>query len=604
MENTIITKRYAYDYMSIRHKNIKEKLQKEHEQLISNAAKYHANIVEGFSRSTVYGKSFSPKAPNIRFAEDIYGNWKRDWENKTFEEMLDLLRINDKRISGMEDSEFDKAAEKEIKELTDAWNTKEMFQWNDPLNYQGLEHTDYNIFLDLFYRDSKGNYTLFYNTESDTVEYKPNIDDSNGIVFTKGMLREVYRDYAKPFTEQQDRIRIVNDVYDNRIRSNYSIYAYSPLRDWVNGLVNKWDGTKRLDTLFIDHLGADDTPLTRKITRYWFINAIRCLHAPCKHSFQHMLVLVGESNCGKSCVMEKLFTINDKSYYTYEVAMNDTEQKLGAILASKWALGFSERTGITKEDNNQQKKFMDLLNSPISYLKKYQNEVTVYKPHNCVFVTTNDRKLLNDYTVQYNKRYWILNCHGTEKDFLEKNGPARIEEVVEQVWAEAQYYYLQDPDAFLELNEEDVEQLRKFQTDYQTITQEEVTEKVAEIVNQDYYVDYKGKGDSRHSEFENESKFVKQVNGDLYSIDTTLPKQRANCIPVRWLRDYCKKYLKWDSRYDNFFKQAMEDLGWSKKVVKMFGKSTKCYFNLFVFEGEKNSEDEEITDYFKHNGLQ
>lgn len=594
----INTQKYLFDYVTIRHNNLKNKLQKEHEERIDKAVKYHAQNFRQLTKNYVNGKSFIPYTDDIKFAESVYGNWEKDWANKPFTDALELLRIYDSRFAGMSEDEYLKFAEREIKELTDAWNTKELFQWNDTLNYSGLEDENYDIFLDLFYRDDKGNFTLFYNTMADKVEYKSNIYDEKGKVFNKVMLRKTFRNYAKQFTTGKDTI--VDDVYDSRIRSDYSIYAYNPLRERLLSLsVKGQDNEERLETWFIRHQKVEDTPITRKISKNWILNAVRCVLFPCKYSFQHMLVLEGASNCGKSCIMEKMFTLDGKSYYTYNVAMNDPEQKVGAILSSTWALGFSERTGITKDDNNQQKKFIDMLNSPISYQKKYQNDVTEYEPHNCVFVTTNDKKLLNDYTVQYNKRYWILHCNMTEKEFLETNGPARIEEEVEQLLADAVRMVLKNPDINLELTDADVEELRKLQVDYQTITQEDVTEKLAEIVNQDYYVAYKGNGDSRHSEFENESKFVKQVNGDLFSIDTSLPKQRANCFPVRWLRDYCKKYLKWDGRYDTFFEQGMEDLGWSKKVVKMLGRSTKCYFNLFVIEGEKNSEDDDVTDFFK-----
>ena len=42
--------------------------------------------------------------------------------------------------------------------------------------------------------------------------------------------------------------------------------AYHPIRDYLDKLP-PWDKTPRADTLFIDYLGAEDTPYTRAVTR-------------------------------------------------------------------------------------------------------------------------------------------------------------------------------------------------------------------------------------------------------------------------------------------------------------------------------------------------
>ena len=48
-----------------------------------------------------------------------------------------------------------------------------------------------------------------------------------------------------------------------------------PVREYLSGLV--WDGVPRLDTLFIDYLGADDSSYTRAVTRKMFVAAVaRC----------------------------------------------------------------------------------------------------------------------------------------------------------------------------------------------------------------------------------------------------------------------------------------------------------------------------------------
>lgn len=67
-----------------------------------------------------------------------------------------------------------------------------------------------------------------------------------------------------------------------------------PVREYLNDLM--WDGQGRMDTLFIDYLGAADNEYTREVTRKSLIGAVaRILSPGCKHD--HTLVLVGPQGC-------------------------------------------------------------------------------------------------------------------------------------------------------------------------------------------------------------------------------------------------------------------------------------------------------------------
>ena len=48
-------------------------------------------------------------------------------------------------------------------------------------------------------------------------------------------------------------------------------HSFHPVCDWLTGL--SWDGTRRLDRLLIEYLGADDTALNRKLGALWLIGA-------------------------------------------------------------------------------------------------------------------------------------------------------------------------------------------------------------------------------------------------------------------------------------------------------------------------------------------
>lgn len=52
-------------------------------------------------------------------------------------------------------------------------------------------------------------------------------------------------------------------------------HAYHPVRDYLNSLT--WDGVERLDRLFIDYMGAEDTPYVRAVTRKSVVAAVAVL---------------------------------------------------------------------------------------------------------------------------------------------------------------------------------------------------------------------------------------------------------------------------------------------------------------------------------------
>jgi predicted P-loop ATPase len=78
---------------------------------------------------------------------------------------------------------------------------------------------------------------------------------------------------------------------------------YNPLLDFLNGL--KWDGTARLDTAIIRHLGAEDSDYVRAATRAWHIGVMQRLRHPgCK--FDNVLTLLGEEGLLKSTYFREM----------------------------------------------------------------------------------------------------------------------------------------------------------------------------------------------------------------------------------------------------------------------------------------------------------
>lgn len=200
-----------------------------------------------------------------------------------------------------------------------------------------------------------------------------------------------------------------------------------PVREYLQSLV--WDGTKRVDTLFVDYLGAEDTEYTRTVTRKALIGAVARIMAPgCKHD--HMLVLIGPQGCRKSTTLSKLgkswfsdslYTVNGKEAY---------EQ-----LQGYWLIEMAEMAAISsrKTDLEQIKQFISKQSD--SYRAAYARR-TQERPRQCAFFgTTNDDEFLRDPTG--GRRFWPVTVTGAEPEIAD----ALTEEVIDQVWAEVMVRY-------------------------------------------------------------------------------------------------------------------------------------------------------------------
>ncbi|MCG6197532.1 virulence-associated E family protein, partial [Anoxybacillus sp. LAT_38] len=80
-------------------------------------------------------------------------------------------------------------------------------------------------------------------------------------------------------------------------------HSFDDVKAYLAGL--SWDGVRRLDTLFIDYLGAADTAYTRAVTRKSIVAAVaRAMVPGCK--YDTMPILTGPQGLGKSTLLRLL----------------------------------------------------------------------------------------------------------------------------------------------------------------------------------------------------------------------------------------------------------------------------------------------------------
>lgn len=199
------------------------------------------------------------------------------------------------------------------------------------------------------------------------------------------------------------------------------------VRDYLKALV--WDGQRRIDTLFIDYLGAEDNVYTREATRKTLVAAVARVYQP-GVKFDTMTVLIGPQGTNKSTIIRKLGRLWYSDSLTTVVGKEAFEQLRGF-----WILEMGELTALKKAEVESIKHFTSKVED--SYRNAYGRHVSRY-PRQCIFIgTTNRWDFLTDRTG--NRRFWPLDIHPenvTKDVWKDMTG-----EEIDQIWAEAVAVY-------------------------------------------------------------------------------------------------------------------------------------------------------------------
>ena len=232
-------------------------------------------------------------------------------------------------------------------------------------------------------------------------------------------------------------ISYVDSHYGTFSSSNYQIAvtkvaddrSYHPVREFLDSLP-VWDGEKRVDTLLVDYLGAEDNPYVRSVMRKTLCAAIARVNNP-GVKFDYMPVLNGPQGIGKSTIIAKLGC----DWYTDSVSITDMNDKTAAEkLQGHWIIEIGELAGMKKADIDKVKAFVSRQDD--KYRASFGRRVTPHPRQSVFFGTTNSEKgYLRDITG--NRRFWTVKTPGSQgKQAWRITGAD-----VRQIWAEALVYY-------------------------------------------------------------------------------------------------------------------------------------------------------------------
>ena len=198
---------------------------------------------------------------------------------------------------------------------------------------------------------------------------------------------------------------------------------YHPIRDYLEEIA--WDGTRRIETLFIDYLGAENNVYTRTVTRKAMVAAVARVFVP-GIKFDYMLVLVGKQGIGKSHIISLL------GQNWYSDSLNTVQGKEAyEQLQDAWLIEMAELSATKKAEAEAVKHFISKRED--IYRVAYGKRVTKF-PRQCVFFgTTNDNDFLRDKTG--NRRYWpvVVGINKSNKNLWTD----MTQNEIDQIWAEA-----------------------------------------------------------------------------------------------------------------------------------------------------------------------
>lgn len=224
---------------------------------------------------------------------------------------------------------------------------------------------------------------------------------------------------------------IIDDALQEVTQDN----KFHPVREYLRGIT--WDGECRLDTLFIDYIGAEDTEYIRAVTRKWMCGAVARVMDP-GVKFDTAIVLYGSQGLGKSLIIERL----GRKWFNNSLVDIKTKDALEQIQGS-WIVELAELAPTYKNDNEIVKAFISRTSD--RFRSPYGRRTEEY-PRQCVFAgSTNNLMFLKDRTG--NRRFWPITG---DKDRKTKNSWDLSKDEIDQLWAEAFVYWSEGEPLVLE----------------------------------------------------------------------------------------------------------------------------------------------------------
>ena len=339
-----------------------------------------------------------------------------DGDKKSFRDMCEFaMQVDEVKVLAA--NERLALAEEDFSADGDDWKTRLKYQPKTSL----LENSVYN--LNLILNNDPDFRNFAYNELANRIQVTGSLpwERPEGNKFWRdadtAQLKSIIDIRYLPFSSRNHDVAFTKIADDRR---------FHPIRDYLDSLP-AWDGTKRVEDVFIKYLKADDTDYIRTVTRKTFAAAVARIYVP-GIKFDCVPVLDGDQGIGKSTIVKDLVTAD---YYSETLSLTDMDDKSGAEkLQGFWVVEIAELAGMRKADIEKVKAFLST--SDDKYRPSY-GKVVESHPRQCIVIATvnGERGYLRDITG--NRRFWIIKVHQKKQ----KKTWSFTEEYRQQFWAEA-----------------------------------------------------------------------------------------------------------------------------------------------------------------------
>lgn len=278
-----------------------------------------------------------------------------------------------------------------------------------------VEHEKPSIW-NLFAQCKERSHTASFNRRATTSKW----EDSDTVSYMKHLTNRYSCSFHK------------NTVID-AIEQSATENMYDPLVNYLG--LHVWDNKPRIEQVFQQHLGVEDSEYIRAVAKVFFVGAVkRAMEPGCQ--YPTMLVIVGEEGGGKSkfpAVIAKY-----REFYTDSVGdVKDTKEAVQSI-QGKWIVEFPEMRAFmgVSAGSEHSKAF---ITSEIDNIRLSYGRENVALPRRCIFSgSTNNMSFLTDDGA--NRRYLPIYSPYSEESGIVLDIP-RLEKEVDQLWAEAVVMY-------------------------------------------------------------------------------------------------------------------------------------------------------------------
>jgi predicted P-loop ATPase len=252
--------------------------------------------------------------------------------------------------------------------------------------------------------------------------------DNSGIIRAWEQTDE---EHLYAYLQEKARARDRRDV-TGALRIYEHMNSFDPLRDFMLGLADRWDGTPRIDRMAIDVLGCEDSRYTRVAWATFMCGAfMRAIRPGIK--FELCPVLDANQGFGKTEFCKRLAVHED----WYVDGPRDLSDMANAAreMRGKFICELGELGGLRSDRLEAVKAAISRTDD--SYAEKYVERSSSHKRHGVFIGTTNRKDYLKDPTGS--RRFLPFKCGITEPTVSVFS--REVEDYVIQAWAELSHRY-------------------------------------------------------------------------------------------------------------------------------------------------------------------